>query len=92
MLLDEAGPLMNGPLGVTFLVTGALMSVGFIVFGLLLVRSRDLPRWAGPLLVVTPLFAFSPPLPDLLGRIAIVVFSIGLLGLGYGLWKLAGRG
>jgi hypothetical protein len=89
-LLDESGPLLNGTLGFWFMGAAILTSVGFIAFGLLLLRSPDLPRWAGPLLVVAPLFAFSPPLPDWLARIALVVFSVGMLGLGWGVWKLGG--
>lgn len=90
-LLDPSGPLVAGPLGNWFLVIVLSFSVGAVLFGLLLLRSHEFPRWAGPLLVAGPLFAFEPPVPLWLAKIAMVVFSVGVVGLGWGLWKRAGK-
>lgn len=86
-LLDETGPLMAGPLGTWFVLIAVIFSIGTVLFGLMLLRSRKIPRWAGPLLVVAPLFAFEPPIPQWLATSALVVFSIGVAGLGSGIWK-----
>jgi hypothetical protein len=90
-LTEMSGALMTGPLGMWFLFIAVTFSLGAILFGLMLLKVRALPRWAGPLLVAAPLFAFEPPLPLWLAKIALVVFGIGVVGLGWGVWKLAAR-
>lgn len=90
-LTEASGSLMTGPLGIWFLFIAVTFSLGAILFGLMLLRVRDLPRWAGPLLVAAPLIAFEPPLPLWLAKVGLVIFSIGFLGLGWGVWKLSER-
>jgi hypothetical protein len=86
-LAEASGALMAGPL----VLIAAAFSLGAIAFGLTLLRAKDLPRWAGPLLAAAPLFAFEPPLPLWLAKAGLVVFSVGLSGLGWGVWKVAAR-
>jgi len=90
-LTEISGALMTGPLGMWFLFIAVTFSLGAILFGLMLLKVRALPRWAGPLLVAAPLFAFEPPVPLWLAKVARVVFSIGVIGLGWGIWKLPAR-
>lgn len=90
-LLDPTGPLMGGPLGSWFIVIALTFSAGAVLFGLLLLRCREFPRWAGPLLVAAPLFAFEPPIPLWLAKTGLVIFSAGVLGLGWGIWQRAGK-
>ena len=90
-LTEAGGSLMTGPLGIWFLVIAVTFSVGAVFFGLMLVRVREMPRWAGPLLVAAPFIAFEPPLPLWLAKVGLVIFSIGFIGLGWGVWKLAER-
>jgi len=90
-LTEMSGALMAGPLGMWFLFIAVTFSLGAILFGLMLLKVRELPRWAGPLLVAAPLIAFEPPVPLWLAKIALVVFSIGVVGLGWGVWKLSER-
>lgn len=90
-LTEASGSLMNGPLGTWFFVIAVAFSLGAILFGLMLVRVRELPRWAGPLLVAAPLIAFEPPLPLWLAKVGLIIFSIGFIGLGWGVWKLSER-
>jgi hypothetical protein len=47
MLLDPAGPLLAGPLGVFLLVVGVAFTLGAILLGVAILRSSDLPRWSG---------------------------------------------
>lgn len=91
-LLEASGALMTGPLGIWLFCIAVSFSIGAILYGLMLLRVRDLPRWAGPLLVAAPLFAFEPPLPLWLAKVGLVIFSFGLIGLGLGVWKLSNRG
>ena len=90
-LMAAGSSLMNGPLGIWIPFIAVTFSIGAILFGLMLVRVRDLPRWAGPLLVTAPLFAFEPPVPLWLAKVGLVIFSVGLIGLGWGVWKVAAR-
>lgn len=90
-LTEMSGALMAGPLGMWFLFIAVTFSLGAILFGLMLLKVRELPRWAGPLLVAAPLIAFEPPVPLWLAKVALVVFSVGVVGLGWGVWKLAER-
>lgn len=87
-LLGETSALFAGPLGMWLIGIALVFSVGAILFAISLFRARTLPRWAGPLLVVAPLFALSPPLPLWLAKVGLVVFfGGGIAGLGWGLWK-----
>jgi hypothetical protein len=85
-LLDETGPLFAGPLGVWFICIAVAFTLGAILFGLLWFRAKEPPRWAGPLLFSAPLFAFEPPVPLWLAKVGLVVFSVGIAGLGWGVW------
>jgi len=87
-LTEEAGALMTGPLGTWLPFIAIAFSVGAITFGLILLRAKDFPRWAGPLLMAAPLFAFEPPIPLWLAKAGVVVFSVGLIGLGWSIRKL----
>jgi hypothetical protein len=86
-LVEMTGPLFTGRLGAWLLLIAVAFSVGSIAFGLML-RSSGLPKWAGPLLVAAPLFAFSPPIPLIVAKVGLVVYGVGLAGLGWGLSKL----
>jgi hypothetical protein len=89
-LLEMTGPLFAGPLGGWLIVIAVAFSVGSIAFGLIL-RSSGLPKWAGPLLVAAPLFAFSPPIPLAIAKVGLVIYGVGFVGLGWGLWQLGAQ-
>lgn len=63
MLLDPAGPLLAGPLGVFLLVVGVAFTLGAILLGVAILRSSDLPRWSGILWIVAAPVSLAPPLP-----------------------------
>jgi len=89
-LLDETSPLFTGPLGDWLFATTAVFSVGGILFALSLLRHGGWPRWSSALLLTAPVVAFSPPLPLWAWQAGLVVFSVGLVGLGRNLWQRAG--
>jgi hypothetical protein len=86
-LLADSGPLISGPLGIWFIATAVTFTAGAILFGLVLRHAPRTPRWAGWLFFTAPLFAFEPPLPMWLARIGLVLFCVGIFGLGMGLLK-----
>jgi hypothetical protein len=87
-LLDEAGPLFGGPLGLVFMAAGLTFALGAILTGVATLRTTVLPRWAGLLLLVGgPLLAFTPPLPHLAGVIGGVLLGASYVWLGYSVWS-----
>jgi hypothetical protein len=89
-LLDPAGPLFGGTLGLIFLVMGVSQALGFILLGFATARAAVLPRWAGVLLLLGgPLLAFTPPLPQLVGTIGGVLMGASFVWLGYAIWSSA---
>jgi hypothetical protein len=86
-LLDPAGPLFGGALGIMFLTMGVTFSLGMIVLGFATARATVLPRWAGALILVGgPLLGFTPPLPSIVGVIGAELLGAGFLWAGYAIW------
>jgi hypothetical protein len=75
------------------IVTSLIFSVGYIIFGVSLIRARVLPRGAGLLLALgAPLLAFAPPIG--LQGVSLasgLLFGGGLAWLGFGLWQRGRR-
>lgn len=90
-LLDESGPLFAGLLGPWMMTTAVVFSVGGILFAISLIRDGGWPRWSSALLLVSPIVAFSPPLPLWAWQAGLVVFSIAVADLGRTLWLRAGE-
>jgi hypothetical protein len=68
-LLDSAGPLFGGALGLVFLLMAVTFALGSILLGFATARADVLPRWAGALILVGgPLLGFTPPLPKSYAR------------------------
>ncbi len=86
-LLDPAGPLFGGELGLIFLLGQITFALGFILTGVVTSRAGVLPRWPGLLLLIgAPLAAFWPPLPQLVGVTGGVLLGLGYVWLGYAMW------
>jgi hypothetical protein len=83
-LLESAPPTFIAIFAATFIT----FAVGFILLGLVTLRSTILPRWAGLLLLIgAPLFVFPvPPAPVIVNTIGAVLFGLGYVWLGYALW------
>jgi len=88
-LLESAPPAFIAIFAATFIT----FAVGFILLGLVTLRSTVLPRWAGLLLLIgAPLFAFPvPPAPVIVNTIGAVLFGLGYVWLGYALWTGTGH-
>lgn len=91
VLAESAGVTMQEPVlaGVGFLVSLGLHVLGWILFGLISLKARVLPRWAVVLAMIGPVFwllgemtGFFLPLP---------VFAIGVARLGFVLWQEKGK-
>jgi len=90
-LLDPAGPLFGGMLGLVFLLAGGSLALGTILLGIATARARLLPPWVGVLMLVGgPLVAFWPPLPQLAGTIGAVLVGASFAWSGYALWARSG--
>lgn len=74
--LEAVGPL-----------AGVLYTVGGVMFGIALFRSRILYRWAAILLAVGALVPLlTPVVPHSVGRFAAVPVGVAFVGLGFSLW------
>jgi hypothetical protein len=90
-LLDPAGPLFGGLLGLVLLLMAGIFALGTILLGIATFRAGMLPRWAGVLLAVGgPLLAFWPPLPQMLGTIGGVLVGVSFIWSGYTIWAGSG--
>ncbi len=80
-----------GALRVALPVTGVLFILGYLLFGIAMIRARILPRWACVLLMVGAFpVAFKPLLMKLglnvVATVGAVIFGLGAGWLGYSLW------
>jgi hypothetical protein len=86
-LLDPAGPLFGGALGLVFLLMAVTFALGSISLGFATARAGVLPRWAGALILVGgPLLGFTPPLPTSAGMAGALLLGAGYLWAGYAIW------
>jgi hypothetical protein len=86
-LLDPAGPLFGGALGLIFLLMGVTFALGSILLGFTTARAGVLPRWAGALILIGgPLLSFTPPLPTFVGMAGALLLGAGYLWAGYAIW------
>lgn len=68
--------------------SGALFGLGFLLLAIQVYRIDAVPRWAVVLAVLGGLpFAVNFLLPRFAAVLAVVVFGVGLLGLGRALWR-----
>jgi hypothetical protein len=86
-LLDPAGPLLGGPLGLFLLVTGLIFTLGAILFGIAILRSATLPRWSGVLFIIGSAVAFVPPLPYAVLLISGLALGAAFIVTGFAIWS-----
>ena len=81
-----------GPLGTVIRVQGLAYLGGGVVFGVALYRARVLARWASALLAVGGVVTVVLSLmPDAFYRLLAFPNGIAMVGLGWSLWRTAGR-
>lgn len=87
-LLDPAGPLLGGTLGLIFLLAALIFVVGSVLFGFVIVRAGISPRWSGGLIAAgAPLVVFWPPLPHIVGVIGGLALGLGYIWIGSVIWS-----
>ncbi len=87
-LVDPKGPLMGGPMGVVFAITGVCFALGFILFAIATIRAKVFPALAAVMLLLgAPVLGLSPLMPVIVRWIACVVFGAANMWLGYILWS-----
>jgi hypothetical protein len=86
-LLDPAGPLLGGPLGLFLLVTGLIFTLGAILLGIASLRSATLPKWSGALFIIGSAVAFVPPLPYAVLIISGLALSAAFIATGFAIWS-----
>ncbi len=70
------------------LASGALFGLGFLLLGVAMFRAGRMPRWAIVVAVLGGIpFAVNFLLPRPVAIVAVAAFGVGLLRLGYALWK-----
>lgn len=86
-LLDPAGPLLGGPLGLYLLVIGLIFTLGAILFGIAILRSATLPRWSGVLFIIGSAVTFVPPLPYAVLLISGLALGAAFIVTGFAIWS-----
>ena len=83
-----AGEISRGAFDVIVLLTGLLLILGWLLFGIGIIRAGILPRWAAVLALIGAVpIGLLPLLPFIIVKIGAVVFGLGLVWLGYALWS-----
>jgi hypothetical protein len=89
--LGQDGAMFLPPAVVALVLTAVVVTLGYILFGLAMLRASVLPRWGIVLFVVGAVLGMGPPQP--LGPLPWaglvlggVLFGIGGIWLGYALW------
>jgi hypothetical protein len=72
---------LEGPVAAFYLFGAACFALGFVILGWRLPKFGA-PGWASRLLMIAPIPILWPPIPDELGKSAVVVFAVGLARLG----------
>ncbi|MHA2423294.1 MAG: hypothetical protein ACXAEF_00770 [Candidatus Thorarchaeota archaeon] len=88
-LIDlSTGPIYSNPVFFIMLIlAGSLYAFGFLIFGYSTYKTNSFPKW-GILLLVIGVVLFTPGFfPYLIRTMGIVVYAIGLIWVGYTLFK-----
>lgn len=88
MLTGAGSEVDLGVLPTLWNVSGPILILGLLLFGIATFRARMLPRWAGALLaldaVLIPIGAMVPP--DVQPKLVMIPVGVALVWLGYALW------
>ena len=87
-LVDPKGPLMGGPMGMVFAMTGVCFALGFLLFAIATIRAKVFPVLAAVMLLVgAPVLGLSPLMPVIVRTLACLIFGAANIWLGYVLWS-----
>jgi hypothetical protein len=83
-LLRPDGPLLTGLLGALFAGTGLSFAAGYLLLGIVMLRTRVFPRGAALLLMLgAPVLGLSPLMPLWARIVGCVCWGSGNIWLGY---------
>jgi hypothetical protein len=87
-LLEHKGAMFtNTTFNTFYMLMGVLLALGFIILGISTMLSRVLPKW-GALFMLIGGTAFSVAISIVIIRtIGIVLLTVGLVWLGYAIWR-----
>jgi hypothetical protein len=88
-LIDVSdGPIYSDPVFfMMLLLAGSIYVVGFLIFGYSTYKTNSFPKWAVLLLVIGVLLFIPGFFPYLIRSAGIIVYTIGLIWVGYLLFK-----
>ncbi len=87
--LAQQGPMFQDvAFSTTFLASGLLYIIGFIIFGITMIRANVLPRWAIILLIVGASLFGIGGFMILVRTVGVILLTAGLASLGYALSKV----
>ncbi|MGH2521921.1 MAG: hypothetical protein ACRDH2_05400 [Anaerolineales bacterium] len=86
-VLAPTGPLFTGPAGLVILLSAVLVTLGFILFGISILRAGTLPRGAALLVILSSWFGLATAFSPLVFAIAGAVFGLASAWLGYAVWS-----
>lgn len=89
VLADPAGDVYQSTLALPlFLADIVIFALGFVLLGIAVLRSGNLPRFTGYLIIVGGVLAGldMPPLPKFISITGIFLLGVGLASAGYALW------
>lgn len=89
-LIDMNGPLFQGLFGLFFIATVITTLVGFILFGISVLKTNK-SKWIGAAIIIGTLplavIFINPEAPELIYNIGFIIVSLGFLGLGRQVWS-----
>jgi hypothetical protein len=87
-LLEHKGAMFtNTTFNTFYMLMGVLLALGFIIIGISTMLSRVLPKW-GALFMLIGGTAFSVAISIVIIRtIGIILLTVGLVWLGYAIWR-----
>jgi hypothetical protein len=90
-LLDTTGPLPD--FSMVVLVAYLVAAIGFVLFGIAIMRAGVLPRWAGALLIIATVLDAAilvGPSAQLILKLGDLTFDLWKLGMAYALMSATG--
>ncbi len=82
-LMNPAGPLLAGGLGISIAISMAIAAVGYLLLAWYLASTRTISPVNAILFIGAPLLVFAPPLPHVIGVIGGLLLASAIIWLGY---------
>jgi hypothetical protein len=84
----STGPIYSNPVFFMMLIlAGSIYAIGFLIFGYSTYKTDSFPKWAILILVIGVVFFIPGFFPYIVRTIGIIVYTGGLVWIGYTLFK-----